>query len=77
MKKLLIFFIAAISFSVFNSCMEQQKLEETTLYSNPPAWAKNAIWYQIFVERFKNGDASNDPKPENMKSASDFRAVPA
>lgn len=31
-----------------------------------PAWAKNAIWYQIFVERFHNGDKSNDPKIENV-----------
>jgi glycosidase len=31
----------------------------------PPTWAKNAIWYQIFVERFHNADKSNDPKPEN------------
>jgi cyclomaltodextrinase / maltogenic alpha-amylase / neopullulanase len=26
-----------------------------------PEWAKTAIWYQIFVERFRNGDRSNDP----------------
>ena len=26
-----------------------------------PAWAQDAIWYQIFVERFRNGDPSNDP----------------
>ena len=35
----------------------------------PPEWAKKAIWYQIFVERFYNGDPSNDPKPENMYNA--------
>ena len=35
-------------------------------FNEPPAWAKNAIWYQIFVERFSNGDKSNDPKPENI-----------
>ncbi|MBL7849498.1 MAG: DUF3459 domain-containing protein [Cyclobacteriaceae bacterium] len=28
---------------------------------NPPAWAKEAVWYQIFVERFHNGDPKNDP----------------
>ena len=33
--------------------------------TNPPEWAKNVIWYQIFVERFNNGDPSNDPTPEN------------
>lgn len=32
-----------------------------------PEWAKNAIWYQIFVERFRNGDPSNDPTPADMK----------
>jgi len=26
-----------------------------------PDWAKHALWYQIFPERFRNGDASNDP----------------
>jgi cyclomaltodextrinase / maltogenic alpha-amylase / neopullulanase len=26
-----------------------------------PEWAKDAIWYQIFPERFRNGDTSNDP----------------
>ena len=26
-----------------------------------PPWAKDAIFYQIFPERFANGDASNDP----------------
>ena len=32
-----------------------------------PEWAKEAIWYQIFVERFRNGDLSNDPTPADMK----------
>ena len=26
-----------------------------------PAWSHDAVWYQIFVERFRNGDPSNDP----------------
>lgn len=29
-----------------------------------PAWTKHAVWYQIFPERFRNGDPSNDPKGE-------------
>lgn len=32
-----------------------------------PNWAREAIWYQIFVERFRNGDTSNDPKREDIK----------
>lgn len=27
-----------------------------------PQWAKSAIWYQIFPERFHNGDRSNEPE---------------
>ena len=27
----------------------------------PPAWAQDAVWYQIFPDRFANGDRSNDP----------------
>lgn len=37
----------------------------TTPFNEPPAWAKNAIWYQIFVERFSNGDKTNDQQLEN------------
>ena len=31
-----------------------------------PAWAEAAVWYQIFPERFWNGDRANDPTPESM-----------
>ena len=34
-----------------------------------PAWAKQAIWYQIFPERFCNGDLNNDPTLESMRGA--------
>ena len=30
-----------------------------------PDWPKKVVWYQIFPERFRNGDPSNDPKPED------------
>ncbi|HOI37887.1 MAG TPA: alpha amylase N-terminal ig-like domain-containing protein, partial [Bacillota bacterium] len=28
---------------------------------NPPAWAADSVVYQIFVDRFANGDETNDP----------------
>ncbi|MGL4649449.1 MAG: alpha amylase N-terminal ig-like domain-containing protein, partial [Caldilineaceae bacterium] len=28
-----------------------------------PAWAQDAIIYQIFPDRFRNGDRTNDPRP--------------
>ena len=35
---------------------------ESVAGENPIDWAKDAVWYQIFPERFRNGDPSNDPK---------------
>ena len=37
--------------------------------SKVPGWAKDAVWYQIFPERFANGDKTNDPKPHDMEGA--------
>jgi cyclomaltodextrinase len=34
-----------------------------------PAWSQNAIWYQIFVERFRNGDPGNDPTLHDMRGS--------
>jgi len=31
-----------------------------------PSWASDAIWYQVFVERFRNGDPANDPTPHDI-----------
>ncbi len=27
-----------------------------------PAWARRAVWYQIMIDRFRNGDLQNDPE---------------
>ena len=48
---------------LYTSAQQQKPLDRV------PAWAKEAIWYQIFPERFSNGDIFNDPKPEDMKGA--------
>ena len=34
-----------------------------------PEWAKTAVWYQIFPERFRNGDQTNDPTPADMANS--------
>ncbi|HOK25286.1 MAG TPA: glycoside hydrolase family 13 protein [Bacteroidales bacterium] len=34
-----------------------------------PEWSKKAVWYQIFVERFRNGDPSNDPSVKDITGA--------
>lgn len=33
---------------------------------DPKAWQQRAVWYQIFPERFRNGDPSNDPGRDNL-----------
>lgn len=34
--------------------------------TSPPEWSYNAIWYQIFPERFNNGDTTNDPAKDDI-----------
>jgi len=70
MKKILPLFLAII----IASCSTSTKKESST--TEPPQWSKEQIWYQIFVERFNNGDTTNDPTPENIYAASNFRPVP-
>lgn len=36
-----------------------------------PIWSTDAIWYQVFVERFRNGDPANDPTPHDMIGVTD------
>jgi cyclomaltodextrinase len=62
MKKL-----AAIILSIIliSSCSSPQKTDLFDL----PGWAKEAVWYQIFPERFANGDLNNDPQPIDMEGA--------
>ena len=37
-----------------------------TVNLSTPAWAADAIWYQVFVERFRNGDPGNDPTAHDI-----------
>jgi glycosidase len=37
-----------------------------------PDWSKGIVWYQIFPERFNNGDPSNDPKVTDQAGAYPF-----
>ncbi|HWP83382.1 MAG TPA: glycoside hydrolase family 13 protein [Bacteroidota bacterium] len=40
-----------------------------TAFAQPqvPDWAKDAIWYQIFPERFRNANPANDPTAEELE----------
>lgn len=41
--------------------------------SHVPRWVPDAVFYQIFPERFRNGDATNDPTIESLELS---RGVP-
>ena len=53
------------------SCQTEPQAPEGE--STVPAWAKDAIWYQIFPERFWNGDPSNDPTPQDLQGGWPYR----
>jgi len=75
MKFLSSILIILLSFLLI-MCEQNQNIPEKTKFDQPPSWAKNAIWYQIFVERFNNGDPNNDPTRENIYAASNYRQAP-
>ncbi len=52
-----LFFVAATSWA----CAEHP--------SPVPSWACKAVWYQIFPERFRNGDTTNDPTVEDLRGS--------
>lgn len=65
-----------LSFLLIISCTteEQHSLEEfgsmdsliAAAPTAPPDWMKEVVWYQIFPERFRNGDPTNDPRAQDI-----------
>ena len=68
--KLLLRLMLAFSVTIaLMSCSEKPKPVEVVLKpapTSPPDWTEHAIWYQIYVERFHNGDTQNDPTFTSM-----------
>lgn len=48
--------IGLFSAFLLTSCQNDSRPENT-----PPKWSETAVWYQIFPDRFYNGDTANDP----------------
>lgn len=62
---LLVLFVVGFNFA----CNQGTKVEQTVSVkdiSYVPEWSHEAIWYQIFVERFRNGDPTNDPTANDI-----------
>ncbi|GAB5520058.1 MAG: glycoside hydrolase family 13 protein [Rhodothermales bacterium] len=47
-------------------CQPQEE-SETLAISPVPDWAQDAVFYQLFPERFRNGDPSNDPTRASLE----------
>jgi cyclomaltodextrinase len=62
MKKHIIFSIVILFLS--SSCFTQKDFT--------PSWSKGVVWYQIFPERFSNGDTTNDPVAADQNGAYPF-----
>lgn len=50
-------------------CLSGAANAETVETEFVPQWAKSVVWYQIFPDRFRNGDSSNDPTVETLAGA--------
>ena len=64
MKPLKVYLFISFAFLLLG-----QILVYSAPFSKAPGWAREAIWYQVFVERFRNGDLSNDPSSKYMQGA--------
>ena len=53
------------------ACATNAPTERAAADLDVPAWSGDAIWYQIFVERFRNGDPSNDPTAHDIVGVTD------
>ena len=54
----------AIGLVALAGCEQQP---EAPADPNVPAWAQDAVFYQIFPERFRNGDPANDPGRRSLE----------
>ena len=65
MKKsiLIILGITALLFLLEDRTMSRDKDDFV------PQWAKKVVWYQVFPERFRNGDKNNDPTIKDIEGA--------
>jgi len=66
MRLLIVIFVASLF--LFPACNPSPKEIEKSP-EHAPQWAKDVVWYQIFPERFYNGDVTNDPTVADILGA--------
>ncbi|MDX1547899.1 MAG: hypothetical protein R3247_12970, partial [Rhodothermales bacterium] len=65
MKPALFFCLAALAGAACEA--PRPALEDAAPVEAAGAWAADAVFYQIFPERFRNGDPANDPTRESLE----------
>lgn len=60
--RLVVFLLSAST--VLLSCSNRGRGVDNTV--STPKWVEEAVFYQVFPERFRNGDPSNDPVRESL-----------
>ena len=59
---------SAVAIFIFCACVSMARAQSRLSPSAAaPAWAREAIFYQIFPERFRNGDPKNDPTRDSLE----------
>ncbi|MEX2603643.1 MAG: alpha-amylase family glycosyl hydrolase, partial [Gracilimonas sp.] len=66
MKNIFTLFVLLFTSVIFVSCSEKKSLEQLNSY-DAPQWAEGIVWYQIFPERFRDGDPNNQPNRERAR----------
>jgi glycosidase len=54
---------------------EPARPPEPAVRSGPPTWVADTVFYQVFPDRFRNGDPRNDPQPNDLRGAWPQEAV--
>ena len=68
MKQITILLAISLFLTLVSCNNSIDEINKTKLaFDQAPKWSQNAIWYQIFAERFRNGDTLNDPTLEDIK----------
>ncbi len=76
-----IIFVSFCLLLAVNTVLAQNKVQYFSA-ADDPVWASKVVWYQIFPERFCNGDPKNDPVLHDIwgayphDSTSEFRTHP-
>lgn len=67
--------LMVVESSAMASCLQKTDAESSATVTPSadgefvPAWAKEVVWYQIFPERFRDGDSSNNPTVKDIAGA--------